>query len=259
MDLIMSYKNEFYISQQEKWLTKCNEWKNKWSYQLKETEINKAYNTIFSIYEIMELVSRSLTEDIIVVTDAGSPSYTCPVNLRNVQNGRFIFSQSQADMGFSIPASVGVALSSNKNVLVIVGDGSFMSNIQELATINYLKLPIKILVLNNDGYMSIKNTQKNFFNNRVYGVDASSGVNIPNICDLSKAFNINYMNLSNKLTSVNDFPYVIRDFNPCIIEAYCHEVEEIIPMQSFKVVEGKTVQAPLDDMYPFLDNSKELY
>ena len=238
------------------WFDQCNRWKNKWSYQLKKMEIDKKDNSPFPIYEIMELVSRSLTEDIVVVTDAGSPSYTCPVNLRNVHNGRFIFSQSQADMGFSIPASVGVALSSNKNVLVIVGDGSFMSNVQELSTIKYFNLPIKILVLDNRGYMSIKNTQKNFFNNRVYGVDSTSGVNIPPIENMANAFDLQFYNLHSILDNFDD---IIRLSTPCVMQAVCHEVEEIIPMQSFKVVDGKTIQAPLDDMYPFLDNGKESY
>jgi acetolactate synthase-1/2/3 large subunit len=240
------------------WALKCLSWKNKWVTGLPK---GQPKNGVFSIYHVINFINNTMWADSIVVTDAGSPSYVCPVNLHASMDRRFIFSQSQADMGFAIPASIGVAIESNKDVIVIVGDGSFMSNLQELSTIKGMNLPIKIIVLNNNGYMSIKNTQKNFYNNRIYGVDKNTGVHIPNMSKIADGFDIPYIDLWDYYSNTYNekslcFSNVLKNKQCMIIEAFCEPDEEIIPMQSFKIVDGKKIQAGLDDMYPFLPSEE---
>lgn len=209
-----------------------------------------------SIYTRMKLISDVVnSEDTIFVIDAGSPSYTFPARYPFRYRQRLISSPSQADMGWGIPAAVGVALSEpDKDVVVIVGDGSFMSNMQELAVIKQHNLPIKIIVFNNNGYLSIKNTQNNFYNNRVHGVDDKSGLYFPDLEDIAKSFRFKYLRYNFDDDNFSKLDECINENNePTIIEMMCLENEEIIPSQNFKIgPDGKKIQAGLDDMYPFL-------
>jgi len=238
------------------WFGLINDWRDEF---FEHDEISDQ-NSIYTRMDMISDVARS--SDTIFVIDAGSPSYTFPARYSFKLNQRLISSPSQADMGWAIPASVGVALSEpDKNVIVVVGDGSFMSNIQELAVIKQHNLPIKIIVFNNNGYLSIKNTQNNFYNNRVHGVDDKSGLYFPDLENIAKSFGFNYVKfdiitkLVNILASdVDRLDKCINENNePTIIEMMCLENEEIIPSQNFKIgLDGKKIQAGLDDMYPFL-------
>ena len=142
------------------WLKKCNEWKKMWDGE-NSYHVKFRHSNFFSIYDVIKLINDYSKLNNVFLFDAGSPSYVCPVNLKIRKGQRIISSPSQADMGWAIPASVGVSLADRaRRPVVIVGDGSCMSNMQELAAIKAHNLPIKIIVLNNDGYLSIKNTQK---------------------------------------------------------------------------------------------------
>lgn len=239
----------------KQWIEQCNHWKNKWPVYL--PEYSDDTNGI-DIYEVLETINENLTDLNIIVTDAGSPSYACPTNLKNIAPGQFIFNPSQADMGWAIPASVGVALNaSNKVILVIVGDGSFYSNMQELAVINYYKLPIKIIVLNNNGYLSIKNTQTKYFNGRIYGVNSNTGLFFADLKKVADTFDFNHMKLSNRNELKDYLNKAVKSTSPEIIEIICKEDQEILPAQSFKILDdGTKVQAPLHDMAPFLPDDE---
>lgn len=235
----------------DKWIQTCNEWKNKWPvYQSEYTDDTGGLN----IYEILETINEHLTDKQIIVTDAGSPSYACPTALKAVTYGQFVFNPSQADMGWAIPASVGIALNAdNKITLCIVGDGSFYSNMQEIAVIKHHNLPVKIIVLNNNGYLSIKNTQTKYFEGRIYGVNSNTGLFFAELADVAKTFKINYRKISNRNELKAEFENVMTSNYPEIIEIICKEDQEILPAQSFKISpDGTKIQAPLHDMYPFL-------
>jgi acetolactate synthase-1/2/3 large subunit len=240
----------------ERWLDLITEWRC----EFYEHDVVGDQN---SIYTRMDMISDvAVSSDIIFVIDAGSPSYTFPARYCFNLNQRLISSPSQADMGWAIPASVGVALSEpDKDVVVIVGDGSFMSNMQELAVIKQHNLPIKIIVFNNNGYLSIKNTQNNFYNNRVHGVDDKSGLYFPDLEDIAKSFRFKYLRYNFDDDNFSKLDECINENNePTIIEMMCLENEEIIPSQNFKIgPDGKKIQAGLDDMYPFLPEQTTEY
>jgi acetolactate synthase-1/2/3 large subunit len=164
---------------------------------------------------------------------------------------RLVMSQSQGDMGWALPAAIGVAKAGAKQVICIVGDGSFMSNVQELATIREHDLPIKIIILNNKGYLSIKNTQSKFYGN-VHGVDSDTGVWFPDFLDLADVFHINAVKVWGNAVMHKYMPQVFETVTPYIMDVLCLQSQQILPSQSFK--DGK--QAPLHDMVPFLSDEE---
>ena len=104
-----------------------------------------------NIYAILDAINKHSTANDILMGDAGSISYVGPVALNAKKGQRFIFSPAQADMGWALPGAIGVSLASNQPVIAIIGDGSFMSNIQELAVVKQHNLNIKFVILNNNG------------------------------------------------------------------------------------------------------------
>lgn len=244
------------ITKQE-WLDKCQHWKNKWPI-FEQSYIDDSDG--INLYTFIEILNESMTENETIVCDAGSAIYVPSQNLKMKNNQKFILSGAQADMGFSLPASIGVYLADNKkNVIVITGDGSFNTNIQELATIRYLNIPVKIFVWNNNGYLSIKNTQNKFYEGRVYGTDTNNGLWFPDLKNIAHSYEFDYIKInSNKELKVN-IQNILNKKTPIICEVICKNDQEIVPTLMLKKdkVTGKSIQCGLDDMYPFLDE-KEL-
>lgn len=161
-------------------------------------------------------------------------------------------------MGYSLPASIGVGVAfNNKRVMCITGDGSFQQNIQELQSVVHYKLPLKIFILSNEGYLSIRFTQKKFFNKRFIGESPKSGVSFPDSKKIAKAYGIRFFRASNnnKLDKVLD--KVLAYKGPVICEIMTPKNQLVIPtVASEKKPDGTMVSKPLEDMYPFLDRDE---
>jgi acetolactate synthase-1/2/3 large subunit len=241
----------------KKWLDKCQHWKQKWpTYDIKQNIDNE--NEKINCYTFIETLNEEMTNNETIVYDAGIPYYIISHNLKTKQNQKIILSGAQADMGFSLPASIGVYLAdTTKNVVVITGDGSFNTNIQELATIRNLNIPLKIFVLNNNGYLSIRNTQKKFYENRVYGTSVNNGLWFPDLNKIANAYEIEYFKIKNNKELYNNIKNVLNKKNTIICEIICKEDQEVIPTLMLKKDEnGNTIQCGLDDMYPFLSQKE---
>jgi acetolactate synthase-1/2/3 large subunit len=205
-----------------------------------------------NVYAVMNAITTHAPDDAVYLCDAGFAYYMLPqmANIRAQQ--RIVMSQSQADMGWALPGSIGVAKAGAKNVICLVGDGSFMSNLQELATIREHNLPIKIIILNNRGYLSIKNTQTNFYGGRVHGVNSETGVWFPDFLAIAESFNISATKTWSVATMEKHFSSLFAMNAPHIVEVLCTENQQILPAQSFK--DGK--QMPLHNMLPFLSDEE---
>lgn len=233
-----------------KWIEKCNHWKDKWPvFQPEYAANNQDYK--LNLYAVLDAVNKHSTADMTLMGDAGSISYTGPVALNAKEGQRFVFSPAQADMGWALPASIGVALASNNPVISIVGDGSFMTNLQELAVIKQHELPIKLIILNNGGYLSIKNTQNKYFEGRVYGTSSETGLWFPSFKNVADTFGIAY-NDARLATDLDKFGEWFSAPGPMIINCLCKDYQEILPSQALK--NGK--QAGLHDMAPFLSDEE---
>jgi acetolactate synthase-1/2/3 large subunit len=231
----------------QEWLDKCSHWKQKWSQREYLPDDNG-----LDIYAVLDAISKNSPDDAVIMCDAGTAYYVVPQAYKFKGTQRLVMSQSQGDMGWALPASIGVAKAGAKHVICIVGDGSFMSNMQELAVIREHNLPIKIVVLNNSGYLSIKNTQTKFYEGRVHGVNAKTGVWFPKILNLAVAFDLGYVEIWDMESLAINLNLSTSSFGPVLFNFICTPDQQVLPSQSFK--DGK--QAPLHDMIPFLSDEE---
>ena len=246
-------EQNFHKNLNEDWISTCNRWKSKWP--VYQTEYSKEKN--INMYEFINALSQTTSEKCHIVSDAGSAYYVTSQALQIKRGVRYETSGAQADMGFTIPAAIGIAIANpNKTVIGITGDGSFQMNIQELQTIKHHKLNIKLVVWNNSGYLSIKTTQKKFFNSKFAGTDTSSGLTFPDLEKISIAYGLEYVRFENPKDLKHKLGKVIDINGPCILEIICPEFQEVIPNVSAKKnPDGSMTSMPLENMYPFM--SKE--
>lgn len=232
------------------WVERCTRWKSIWPIMQEEYYANPN-DTSLNIYAVIDAINTHSKSTDILMGDGGSVGYTGPVALKSKENQRMIFSLSQGDMGWVVPASVGAAKVNNDRVIALVGDGSFMTNIQELSVIRYHNLNVKFVLLNNNGYLSIKNTQTKYFDGRVYGTGLDNGIWFPDFKSIANCFEFNYYKAQNS-KDLDMFGSWFDEPGPAIIECKCLEYQEILPAQSIK--NGK--QAPLHDLIPFLSEEE---
>lgn len=176
-----------------------------------------------------------------------------------IKAGQRMFTNSGcAAMGYGLPAALGVAVSDNsKRTVCLDGDGSVMMNIQELATIAQNKLDIKLFIINNNGYHSIRQTQTNLFQPPFIGIDANSGVGFPDFGKLADAFGLAYRTVTAEGDVSRVVAEVLAASGPVVCEVVVDEKQTFAPKSSSRVLpDGRIVSPSLDDMAPFLDRDE---
>ena len=156
-------------------------------------------------------------------------------------------------MGYDLPAAVGAAIGGASRVICIAGDGSVMMNLQELQTIVSLALPIKIFILNNNGYHSIRQTQTAYFPDAPIGCDSSSGIAFPDFIKIAKAFGFNARSCSKLSMLESSIEKTLREPGGSVCEIVLDESQSFSPKLASRVLEDGTMVSPsLEDMSPFL-------
>ncbi len=247
------------MSKKQDWLDKCLHWKNKFNILSEQPNYSEDKCGI-NLYKFCEILSENLKEDSVVTYDAGSNLYANNQGLKlNGENQRLIGSMAQAELGAVIGLSVGISFAKNKGeVICTVGDGSFSCQLQELGIIRKHNLPIKMFIWNNFGFLSIRNSQKNFYNNRVFGSDTDSGLYFPSFEKIAAAYEIKYVKINNIQELNNNIKYIMDLNEPLIIEVKCDKNQNIWPTSAPRKDEnGKPYQTGLHDLSPFL-NSEEI-
>lgn len=202
-------------------------------------------------YFIEELFKMLADDEVVICGDA--TACIVPYQTGKLKLGQRLISNSgAASMGYDLPAAVGAAVGHGKRVICLAGDGSLQLNIQELQTIVHHRLPVKIFVLNNGGYLSIRQTQSNFFG-KLIGESPSSGVSFPDMRCVAQAYGIPAM----RVTTASDFrqvPALLDAPGPALCEVMLDPAQEFEPrLKSRQLPDGKIVSPDLEDMYPFLD------
>ncbi len=216
----------------------------------------RKYSGWINPYHFIEVLFNQLDEhDVIVCGNATATIVT--FQAANLKNGQRLFSNSgTAQMGYDLPAAIGAVIACNgKRVVCLAGDGSIQLNIQELQTIYHNQLPVKIFVLNNNGYLSIRTTQRNFFK-RYSGESPTSGVSFPDYSKVAAAYGIPGIRLN-----CPDFGQKIKEIlessGPFLCEVMLDPEQQFEPrMSSRQLPDGKIVSVPLEDMFPFLDRQE---
>lgn len=234
------------------WRNKCLHWKKKWP--LYNPDIHRSDLNGLNLYEIVESINRNMKEQDCFVVDAGQPCYILSSNGKYKKDCRFMSQAAQGDMGYALPASVGIHYANpNLNLILVIGEGSFYTNVQELAVIKQYNIPVKIFVINNDGYMSIKQTQDKFFEGRRWGVCKSTGVYFADISKIASAFDIEYVKIENNEELDDQMPKLMRVNNPIIVEFISQNVLDVLPAHGFKP--DGTQGAP-HEMLPLLSDNE---
>ena len=229
----------------DKWLVRCKNWKSRYPLVLKEFyKIKKFVNP----YVFIDSLSKNLNKkDIIIADDGGHLTWT--IQSFKVKLGQKLFSAfGNSPMGYALPASIGASVVKKKDrIICIDGDGSIQINLQELHTIDKLKLPIKIFILNNNGYGIIKQFQELYLGTRYEA--SGKGVSNPDFKKISRAFNINYTLIKSHL-DLKKLKRIIHSKKPEIVEVKLKENQKIIPKLQF----GN----PIEDMSPLLNREEFL-
>lgn len=208
-------------------------------------------------YHFVETFTRCLKPSTILVMANGS-ACVCTFARSIIKNDqRHILNSGNASMGFALPAAIGSYYASKgREVVCLEGDGSIMMNLQELQTLKSANIPIKLFILHNDGYSSIRQTQKNFFNGNLTGSGASSGVEVPDFVELGRAFGLQTKRLSDPNTLEKDLTQILESKGAVLVEIMLEQDYDFAPKLSAKILEdGSMVSASLEDLSPFL--SKE--
>ena len=238
------------------WLMKCVGWKKKYPVCLPEYQNTK--NAI-NIYSFVDRLSELSAPGDFFIADAGSAFYAVSQGIQLIKKGqRYIPSSAMATMGYTLPAAIGVSTAiGDKRVLAVTGDGSFQQNIQELQTLLHYSLPVKLFVLNNDGYLSIRASQKNYFKERYIGEGPRSGVTMPDTLKICEAYGIPAARVS-KLEDLDKAIHLALETpGPYVLDIITPPEQLIIPTVSSKVnADGSMSSRPLEDMAPFLDRDE---
>lgn len=233
------------------WVNWCIKRKNKYDVVLPEyRRVKKAVQP----YYFIRVLTENLKENSVVVAGNG----TACVSLFQagiVKNGQRMFWNSGcAAMGYDLPAAIGACFAKGKkDIICLAGDGSLQMNIQELQTVFYHKLPIKIFYLNNGGYISIKQTQTNFFEGRLVACDRNTGVSFPNIIEVAKAYKLKNEMITTHHKMAEKIKKIIKYNGPVICEVKLLTDYKFTPrLSSEKKPDGKIVSKPMEDLFPFL-------
>jgi len=232
------------------WTNKCRQLKYRYPACLPEYE--KMKETVNMYYAIDRISEYSKKGDIFVA-DAGTSAYATSQALRLKKDQRMIIPGCTLTMGYNLPAVIGIwAAEPRSRIICITGDGSFQLNIHELQTIVHHKIPAKIFITNNRGYLAIRTTQRNFFQGRFIGEGPRSGVSFPDTEKIAKAYGIKFFRIENNRQLNQTILKALNLKGPVICEIICPEWQDVLTVSSKKLPDGQMVSLPIDDMYPFL-------
>lgn len=205
-------------------------------------------------YCFSERLFEHLDEGEIVVTGDGTACVTT-FQSANIKSGQRLYTNSGcASMGYDLPAAIGAWFATRaKRIICIAGDGSIMMNLQELQTIAGNSLPIKIFVLNNDGYHSIRQTQQSYFPDNIVGCGPDSGVSFPDFEKVANAFGIPFRRIESNSDLDSEITATLEGAGPQICEVFLDKDQPFSPkISSRRLEDGSMVSSPLEDMAPFL-------
>ncbi len=206
-------------------------------------------------YRFMDRLAAHQKPDQVIVTDMGTALLSGHQALRITPPQRLVTSQGLGEMGFGLPGAIGASFARNRGeVLCLNCDGGMMLNLQELQTIVHHRLPIKIVVFNNDGYLMIKHTQKAVLKGRYAGTDARSGVSCPDFSKLATAFGLPAFQIRTWEDFDREMPRLQSCPGPAICEVFMSPEQFFHPKLGVALQsDGTLISPPLEDLSPFLD------
>ncbi|MFA4858467.1 MAG: thiamine pyrophosphate-binding protein [Candidatus Margulisiibacteriota bacterium] len=234
------------------WFKRCREWKSKYPVILPEYCQPQG---LVNPYCLIDVLSNLMQKDDVLVPGSSGACAEVTLQAFRVKLGeRIQNTPGLGSMGFGLPASMGACLASGgKRTIGIIGEGGLQHNIQEFETLSRLKLPIKIFILNNNGYGSIRATQNRFFSGRLVCCDPSSGMTTPDTCRVASAYGLKTVKIENQVRLKEDVQAVLEMAGTVICEVMVVTDLQTAPRVSSEVKpDGSIVSKPMEDLWPFL-------
>ena len=239
------------IDGKEEWILQCQRWKQRYPVVLDRHRHDVNPN----IYSFFDSMTHRLKAGDCLIVSVGTSRVAGSQASYIVEGMRFITNPSVAAMGYCLPAAIGVCIASNRRkTYLVTGDGSFQMNLQELQTIVHNRLPIIIFLMNNQGYHSIRMTQRHYFKAPLIGIGPESGdLSFPDLSKLAPAYGLNYRRCDRTEEMEECIEWAMAQSGPCLCEMMLSTEQITEPKAaSHRMEDGRMVSAPLEDLAPFL-------
>ena len=249
--------SEKVFSNDSKWIEQCKLWQKEYPVIQKKHYEQK---DIANAYAVIDMLSKGMPEDMITVLGNGTACVVGGHGYTIKKGTRFIENSSMASMGWDLPAAIGACFANDRKPMIcLTGDGSIQMNIQELQTIIHHQLPVKIIIVNNDGYHSIRQSQSNFFKDKkLCGIGPDSlDLSFPDMEKIAWAYGYKFY----RCHTNDEFKSYMNDgfdYNgPQICEVMVDKVQYFQPKAgSMRLDNGQMVSRPLEDLSPYLDKEE---
>ncbi|MEI6726085.1 MAG: thiamine pyrophosphate-binding protein [Actinomycetes bacterium] len=239
---------------EEGWLARCVAWRRRYPIAADGT---RGPDAPVDTYALIDVLSDLLEQDDVLVPGSSGSCAEITMQAFRVKAGqRVLNSPGLGSMGFGLPASIGAAVASGRRVVTVIGDGGLQHNIQELETLRRLGLPVKVFVLDNDGYASIRSSQRNHFDGFL-AADPASGLTLPSIAAVAEAYGLRTFQVGSGAGLEETVRRVLASPGPavCVLRVDPDLVTQ--PRLSTTVApDGRITSRPLEDLWPFLDRDQ---
>ncbi|MDD5584511.1 MAG: thiamine pyrophosphate-dependent enzyme, partial [Candidatus Omnitrophica bacterium] len=256
LDGLIARKDAVKGKDRSQWISRCRQWKIKYPVVLPEYRNAKEY---VNTYILVDILSELMTSNDVCIPGSSGGCSEITMQAFRIKKGQRVFNApGLGAMGFGLPASIGACLASGKKRTVsIIGEGGLQHNIQELETVARLQLPLKIFVLNNNGYASIRATQEKHFGGHYVCCDPSSGLTLPDTSKVALAYGLRNVKIFNHDSIEQHVKDVLETEGPVVCEVMVDPLLPTAPRLSSEVLaDGSIVSKPMEDLWPFLSREE---
>jgi len=231
------------------WVSRCQSWKTRYT-----ADAPPAGQAISHPAFVKALSDAAPTDSVVGTGSSGLAVEAFYLGFRNKPGQRVFLTSGLGSMGYGLPAAIGACLAAGSRPMICVeGDGSLMLNLQELATLKGLGLPICLVVMNNHGYCSIRNTQRNYFESRFIGTDPEHRLWMPDLEKMAAGFELPFARITSPATLEADLRTALNLPRPCIVDVHLATDEQLSPKAAaLPQADGSMLSMPLEDMSPLL-------
>ncbi len=233
------------------WSLKCQDWKKRYSCE----KTHEDSEGVINHFQFVRALSEAIPPDTLISTGSSGLAIEVFYTLfKNKEGQRIFLTSGLGAMGYGLPAAIGACLArDSKKMIAIESDGSLQLNIQELATVRALNLPICLFIMNNNGYASIRNTQRNYFENRFIGTGPESDLWMPDLKKVALAYEIEFLRIENPSSLPELLKIALQKDGPLIVDVRLRENETLSPkVTAIPQADGSLTSMPLEDMSPLL-------
>lgn len=256
VDEFLRQTNASHLPDFSEWTAQCQQWRQRYPVVLSSyRDESDGVNT----YVLVDLLSDEMAAGDLLVPGSSGACSEITMQAFRVREGMRVFNtEGLGPMGFGIPATIGACIASGgRHTVSIDGDGGFHMNSQELETVRRLDLPIKYFVLDNDGYASIRATQRNYFESRFVASSRDSGLTLPDTLQIARAYGLAAFEISDQKRAREQVREVLDHSRAAVCRVRIAPTQFTAPrVSSRQLADGSMVSAPMEDLWPFLDRDE---